>query len=188
LRQRGGGGGNATPLPTGRGEGTQLAFVLDWQLVLTSGLTDFTFSSATNYVCNGTIRLILCGTTRIQGGTVVKFAPLPAAAVLNCFGPIICDTEPYRPAFFVSKFDTSVGEILDYGNTTPATYSGAIQFNTTGNKLKHLRIRHANTAIRGPDIDIRHSQITHCGTVLYTDIANGSGPCRLGNVLVHNSG
>jgi len=162
------------------------AFILDWQTLSTSGLTDFTFSSATNYLCAATINFY--GTTRIQGGTVVKFAPAPAAALLKFFGPIICDTDMHHPAYFVSKFDATVGEVMD-GNTTPASYTGALELTTTGNKLKHLRVRNASVAVTGWDIDVRHSQFTACNTVFYMpESGAGSGPCRLGNVLVNNSG
>jgi hypothetical protein len=162
------------------------AFVLDWQLTLTSGLTDFTLSSATNYLCAGTINFN--GTTRIQGGTVVKFAPAPATARLKFSGPVICDTDMHHPAYFVSKFDRTVGEVMD-ANATPASYTGALELTTTGNKLKHLRIRNANIAVQGWDVDVSHSQFTECNTVFYMpESGAGSGPCRLGNVLVNNCG
>lgn len=153
------------------------AFILDWQLTLTSGLTDFTLSSITNYLCAGTINFY--GTTRIQGGTVVKFAPAPAASLLKFFGPVICETDMHHPAYFVSKFDATVGEVMD-GNTTPASYTGALELTTTGNKLKHLRVRNASVAINGWDVDVRHSQFTACNTVFYMpESGMGSGPCRL---------
>jgi hypothetical protein len=164
----------------------QLAFILDWQTLSTSGLTDYTLSSATNYLCAGTINFY--GTTRIQGGTVVKFAPSPAASLIKFFGPVLCETDMHHPAYFVSKFDATVGEIMD-ANTTPASYAGALELTTTGNLLKHLRVRHASVAVRGWDLNISHSQFTDCNTVFYMpESGAGSGPCRLGNVLVANSG
>ena len=160
--------------------------MLDWQTLSTSGLTDYTLSGATNYLCAGTINFY--GTTRIQGGAVVKFAPSPAAALLKFFGPVICETDMHHPAYFVSKFDATVGETMD-DNTTPASYAGAFELTTTGNKLKHLRVRNASVAVKGWDIDVRHSQFTACNTVFYMpESGAGSGPCRLGNVLVANSG
>ncbi len=162
------------------------AFIVDWQLTLTTGLNNFTLHSSTNYLCAGTITFN--GTTRIQGGTVVKFAPAPAAAVLKFSGPVICDTDMHHPAYFVSKRDATVGEVME-GNTTPASYTGALELMTTGNKLKHLRVRNANVAVKGWDIDVQHSQFTACNTVFnMPEDGAGSGPCRLGNVLVANSG
>lgn len=160
----------------------ELAFVLDWQALTGSGASDFTFRAGETYLCSGNFNL--SGTTRIQGA-VVKFAPYPATARLRFLGPVVCETEPYQPAWFVSKFDASLGEVLDYANTTPALYTGAIELTTTGNKLKHLRVRHAGEAVRGWDVDVRHSQFKYCGTAFYMpETTQGSGPCRVGNVLV----
>ncbi len=180
-----------SPGGEGRGEGgpsspsSELAFVLDWQAQVPAGPTDYTFSSETNYLCVGTVNLY--GTTRIEAGTVIKFAPLPAAAVLKAFGPVICNTEPYRPAFFVSKFDATIGEVLDYANTTPASYYGALQLNA-GGQLSHIRVRHANEAVRGWDLDVRHSQFSYCGTVFNHESGYGTGPTRVGNVLFYDVG
>jgi hypothetical protein len=73
--------------------------VLDY-LTINSGQTNYVFQADN-----------LSGTTTIEGGAVLKYAPTNSSSV-TCSGTINCLSSAYRPAIFTARDDSSVGEAL----------------------------------------------------------------------------
>lgn len=161
--------------------------VIDYALTLTPSISDFTFKSDTTYHIRGV--LTLAGTTTIEGGCVVKFAPGGIARIV-VEGPVRCLTAAYRPAIFTARDDDSVGEIVPDSTGDPTTcYYGcpALRIMCAGQTLHDLRIAHAHTGIFFHDYSagtnsVRHGQFVRCGTALHV---NGWGT-RLQNLTLHN--
>jgi hypothetical protein len=120
--------------------------VLDY-LIINGNLTNYTFQGDTTYYLTNTVTLY--GTTTIEGGTVIKFDHdnYPVYRVeLVSNGPIICNTDPYRPAVLTAKDDDTVGEVLPTSNGTPSgTYSAynLYAYSTGPIALQNLRSRYA---------------------------------------------
>jgi hypothetical protein len=162
--------------------------VLDYELVL--GASDFTFRSDTTYWVDGAVNLY--GTTRIEGGTVVKFSPY-ASLEQQWGGQVVCATEPFRPGIFSSKDDDSVGEVLPGSTGNPVTpeanepvgpYLRLISLE--GTDLQHLHLRYAPLGI-AYDVDyavntLSHAQFVHCRYALFAD----STTLHLRNVLLYD--
>jgi len=68
---------------------------------------DFTFAGDMTYYIDHTIRFT--GQTKIEGGTVVKFAPDSLAKIVIENNNIVCDTGPYRPAIFTGRDNDNHG-------------------------------------------------------------------------------
>lgn len=123
-------------------------FVMDYSQ--TSSQSNMVFRSDTTYYVTSVVNLT--GTTKIEGGTVVKYAS-GLTGYLNIQGSLICQTEPYRPAFFTAKDDNSVGETISGSTGVPSGSYG--QYNlrlndtaaTNHYSLRHLRLRYAHTGI-----------------------------------------
>ena len=93
------------------------SFVLDYT-TLSTGLTNYIFQGDTTYYISGTINL--SGTTRFEGGTVIKYAPTNSASLaLN--GPSIWLGEQFRPSVFTARDDDTVGEKITGSTGNPAT-------------------------------------------------------------------
>jgi len=154
------------------------AVVLDYAMDLTGIQGGFVFT-------NGhTIRVVgvatLNGTTTFEGGTIVKFkqsGPGPnTKLVLN--GPVLCKTSPYLPAVMTGDEDDSVGEFVyprdaqnPFIDPTGRYYAAtALVINSVDTTLQHLRIAHAQEAIRYEASfatnyygeTLRHVQIVDC--------------------------
>jgi hypothetical protein len=135
-------------------------FVVDYQLLLAA--TDFTFrGDVTYYVSNS---IYFSGTTTIEGGTVVKFAP---NTTIYCGGNIVCNTGPYRPAVFTAKDDNSVGETVPGSTGIPSGYYGieGIGIGTGSVSLKGMRMAYMSAAFGISDGDNEFSdiQVVNCG-------------------------
>lgn len=85
------------------------SFVMDY-LIVTSQ-TNFTFKGDTTYSVTGSLNL--SGTTTIEGGAVIKY--FTNASTLNVLGSLDCQTASYRPAYFTTYNDNTVGEIISGG-------------------------------------------------------------------------
>lgn len=122
----------------------EAGFVLDY--VVVSSQSNYRFKGDTTYYVSGSVNL--SGTTVIEGGAVVKFAP-GTAAKITCNGPVDCQTGPYRPAVFTARDAATFGEILDV-STSPLAgkYGNGLTINQSGTVLKYLRFCYANSAIR----------------------------------------
>ena len=142
--------------------------VMDYDLLLTTNVMDYTFRADTTYYVDGEVDL--GGNTTIEGNTVIKLDPDPNAAssLFQCGGTVICKTGPYRPAVFTLRDDDTVGEILpqsthnlptDFPFTVPLT----MVFCEEQPILHHLRFSHADTAVdvQFTDCSISHIQFNH---------------------------
>lgn len=162
------------------------AFVMDYVTLV--NVSNYTFYGDTTYYVSGTVNL--SGTNTIEGGAVVKFAN-SASAKLTLNGPLICDTEPYRPVVFTVKDDNSVGETISGSTGSPSTYSAVTFLNEnsgTDNIYKYLRFTYAGTAIAGSTFSngLWHCQFYRCGTNI--SVSGTSGKVALHNVLAARSG
>lgn len=88
------------------------SFVMDY-LIVTSQ-TNYTFKGDTTYSVSGTVNL--SGTTVIEGGAVIKYHT--NASTLNVLGTIDCQTAAYRPAYFTTFTDNTIGEVVPGTSTT----------------------------------------------------------------------
>ena len=148
---------------------------LDWELGNAS-FTNLTLEATTTYLVNGAA--FLYGTTRIEGGTVVKYAGSNSSSFVYIAGDVVCDTSPYLPAVFTSATDNSIGSQLTM-NSTPTNYYAAIFIATSGRELNHIRIAYADYALVAEgDVRVSHSQFLHCG--------NGIQPGYGGTANVRN--
>ncbi|MBC7078255.1 MAG: hypothetical protein H5T92_08125 [Synergistales bacterium] len=100
------------------------AVAVDYEIE--SGLTDFTFQSDTTYYVTGTVYLY--GTTRWEGGAVVKFAPDPSQLCLCAKGPQQWQTDPYRPVIFTARDDDTVGERIAESTGNPSGYYAKVAY------------------------------------------------------------
>lgn len=134
--------------------------------------TNFIFQSDTTYYINTALQLY--GITTIEGGTVIKYANQPSAQViLN--GPLVCLTEPYRPALLTSKDDISAGNyIVGYtGNPINGSATYLVDGGGQTNDYKYLHIKFAGTGILASNmVDVWDSQFVQCGTAV-NGVSNG---------------
>lgn len=167
--------------------------VIDYALTLVTSATNYTFRSGSTYYIAGIFNLT--GTTTIEGGCVIKFAPSSSTSLV-LHGPVDCRTAPYHPAVLTAQDDDSVGEIpsASTGNPTGCYYGQpALKILVSGQTLHDLRIAHAQTGIYFHDYSagtnsVRHVQFVRCGTALQV---NGYGTrfqeIALHNLLIHDA-
>jgi len=158
------------------------AFVLDYT-ILTSQ-SGFTFACNTNYYVSGTVTL--SGTTTIEGGTVIKFTNA-AVGKITLSGPLVCQTDMYRPAVLTSRNDNTVGETIS-GSTGSPSNAGAgtyldSTFSNPSNSVRYLRVSYAGTALSfdGLTNGVWHSQFVNCSQGINS---YNQKPVRLYNVLM----
>jgi hypothetical protein len=138
-------------------------FVLDFSAL--NSVSNALLKADTTYYISGTV--ILTGTTTIEGGTVVKFAPTNSPTI-QVNGPVNCLTGPYRVATFTARDDTSIGEAIGSAALSGYYAATALDLRTaTPRDLKYLRIAHANTALAiqsdaGGGHTFSHFQFVHC--------------------------
>jgi len=196
---------NVSPSPggEGRGEGgptnlnaqpindstrSEVAFVLDWLVQLNSPVNNHTFYGTNTYHVTGPINL--SGTTRIEGGTVVKFDLWNSSASLSILGPVVCDTSEYRPTIFTGKDDNSIGEMVLGSNGTPGPWAyggGYLYFYHSDNViLKHLRVRYSS----GPALSFFNAnaanRVSHSQFVGSWSLLTQGNTLTLLNVLFDN--
>jgi len=122
--------------------------------------TDYTFHNGTTYFVSGAVNL--SGTTTIQGGAIIKYAPgysygYPTwTAYLEISGSVISPGASDSPAIFTAADDNSVGEPIQgysgviqgavYGD--PAIYlpSPDSEYAPATVELKNMRVSYANVA------------------------------------------
>ncbi len=146
---------------------------------------DYTFQACTTYYI-GSNNAANCkctnfdfyGTTRIEGGAVIKFDNnsyggsyhgVVSVATLVLHGPLVCDTAPYNPAILTSVDDDSQGElpyvywfdgggyVLDFHLVPPVTAANGYAYlnlddvhDTNGTSLNYLRFCYADQAVTTP--------------------------------------
>jgi hypothetical protein len=140
-------------------------FMLDYS-VLNSTLTNMVFRGDQTYYCSGLT--VLYQTSRIEGGTVVKYANTNSAE-LRFVGPVLFETSAYRPAIFTAQDDNTVGQIINgsSGNPTNTYAVSALQFWSVPAPLtiEHIRVAYAyhGLILYVPSGHVlRHAQFVRC--------------------------
>lgn len=160
--------------------------VLDYQLNLTTGQTNYTFRGDYTHHVTGTIDLYQ--TTILEGGAVIKFSSTNTPR-LNIQGTLDCQTSRFRPAVFTAKDDNSVGENISGSSGTPgttayATYALRFLNTATGHKVENIRIRNATygVAFAGTLSNaVANAQFVRCQ---YPLSSSGTGAVGVFNALV----
>lgn len=157
--------------------------VLDYPL--TGTLLDYTLRGDTTFYVSGFANLT--GTSTIEGGTVVKFAPYNPGVYLQFEGTVLCKTRPYRPAIFTARDDNTVGELISGSTGTPSGYYASTAIygpSAPTGDLHHLVIRHARYAITWYYDSSRFSdlQLVNC----YYGIGRSYCAAPVHNVLLNN--
>ena len=141
---------------------------------------NFTLRSDTTYWVSGFADLY--GTTRIEGGTVVKYDGNDPSSYLLIRGDLVCDTTAWRAAVFTSANDSSVGTPTWTANT-PTNYNVGLGVMMDGAQLKHIRVAYAGYGIHSSaSVTVSHSQFIHCTRGFLTE--NGTSTAR--NVLFYD--
>ncbi len=162
---------------------TSPGVVLDYPL--SGAYPDYTLRGDMTYYISGYVGL--SGTTTIEGGTVIKFAPYNSGVYLQFNGTVQCLTGPYRPAIFTARDDNTVGEVISGSTGTPSGYYASTALYSPGwtaGDLHHLHIRHAMHAITwyyGP-ARLSDLQLVNC----YYGIGRTYTFAPVHNVLLHN--
>ena len=161
------------------------AVVLDYPLELTSAQSNYTFQADKTYYISGAVTLT--GTTKLEGGAVLKYAP---DATLDVRGPLECLTGPYRPVVLTAKLDNTVGESVTNG--TPSGYyaNPALRIDSEVGApacvLTNLRVAWADRAIvfeTGSNHFVAHAQFVNCREALCPYTAEA----RVWNALFANT-
>jgi hypothetical protein len=161
--------------------------VLDY-ISLNGGYGSYTFTNGTTYFVTGPVGI--SGTATFQGGTVIKFTN-EVATTISVYA-VNCQTSSYRPAFFTSMDDNTVGDIIDGSTGTPNSDLSAtgitIQGSSYSATLQNLRFSYLAQGIYfypeyGSILTLRDSQIRYCG---YGVAFHGTTAVTLyaGNVLM----
>ena len=141
-------------------------FVLDYELVGMS--SDITFKGDTTYYVSDAA--YLGGTNILEGGAVIKFDPDNYSQLL-ILDELKCETSAYRPVFFTSRDDNSVGEIIPGSTGNPTTnyfYPGLgfANFDHVESKLEYCRFRFSGSPLEydnWPTVNrVRHCQFLNC--------------------------
>jgi hypothetical protein len=142
--------------------------------------TNYTFQGDTTYFFNG--HAFFQGTTTIEGGAVSKYA---RGVYVTFFGPVNCQTGPYRPAIFTAIDDNSVGAAISGSTGVP---SGVYAFEAfeckTNVDLEYLHINYTSAGINfwaGPVNILRNCQFNNNASAIST-----SASLDVGNVLIQN--
>ena len=145
-------------------------YVVDYSIVAT--LPNQVFRGDSTYLVVGSC--VLSGTTVIEGGAVVKFTNGIKNGILVT-GPIDCQTSAYRPAYFVSMNDDTVGELIpgSTGDAWATSPGGGFEFDWRGGiiQLHDLRLRSLERALvagNGTSVTLSHSQIQGCNIGVQT--------------------
>jgi hypothetical protein len=175
--------------------------VLDYEFELSGSKSNFTFTNgATVQVVGPTT---FGGLLTIEGGAIIKFKKNVNAS-LTVNGGVACKTSQYLPAVFTADEDDSVGDwvypsspVVDPNGAYYA--STALVVRTPDSTLQHLRIAHAQEAIRYEHNwqqniygeTLRHVQIVHCQKAITAlgEYYYGTAYWKqftAGNVLLHN--
>jgi len=156
-------------------------FVLDYVLVDTDP-GDFTFQADTTYyIANG---IDFSGNLTFEGGTVIKYGTDPDNPnLMECWGDIVCDTSPYRPAIFTSVNDDTVGEPISNPDMPLMYYWCAICGSSSDAVVWHdIVIRYAAVGIAGYALQLNNCQFMDCLNPFRIDW----GTCSMTNVLMVN--
>lgn len=160
--------------------------VVDYDLLTTT--TNLTFRGDTTYYVSGAVALY--GTTTIEGGAVVKYAPTNST-YLSFYGPVSLKTTDFRPAVFTARDDDTIGETITGSTGAPSGYyaSTALSFSVVTNApltLENLRIAHANYSVAASYrgfVTYRNLQVINCNVGPW----GGNVGMKMLNCLVANT-
>ena len=125
-------------------------YVIDYPITLTTQ-TNFTFRGDTTYFV--TNRVLLYGTTRLEGGAVVKTVPYSRyQAGIIVMGTFECATTPLSPAIFTARDDNTVGETVagSTGVISTSTWYSAYNLAFMGSgtfQVHDIQTRHAQVGL-----------------------------------------
>ena len=140
----------------------QTGYVVDYSIVVT--LPNHVFRGDTTYLVLG--ECVLSGTTVIEGGCVVKWTN-GIKNRIRMTGPVDCQTSAYRPAYFLSMNDDTVGEQIPGSSDLPTVAGAGLELEWQGGtiSLHDLRFRSLQRALsvgNGVSFTLSHSQILSC--------------------------
>jgi len=154
-------------------------FPVENYTVVLGSLTNFTFLGDTTYYVNSTVQLY--GTTKIEGGTVIKYGNHPTSQLV-LHGPLQCLSVAYHPAILTSRDDDFSGFAINHHTGNPTNNYNAnylVDAGSQTNDYRCLRIKYAGIGISGINpINVWDSQFIQCGTA----VANSAG----GAIALHN--
>lgn len=165
-------------------------YVIDYPITLTSQ-TNFTFRGDTTYYV--TNRVLLYGTTRLEGGAVVKTVPYEASvqAAIRVMGDFECMTSPLNPAIFTARDDNTVGETVAGSTGVVGTSFWYSHYNLMFLGANPVRVhdfqtRHAHAGVYfgtpGPHY-LWNAQVFGC----YRGVEANNATVYLRNALIHQS-
>ena len=160
--------------------------VIDY-LTVAASVTNYVFNSDTTYYISGPVNLD--GTTVIEGGVVIKYAPTNTAK-LSLSGPLACQTGLYRPGVLTSKNDNSVGETISGSTGNPSNANGGTYIEGTAWQAltnAHLRFSFAGIGVaNNASLQLSHCQFVICQVAAsHTD---DGADVRMENVLSSRCG
>jgi hypothetical protein len=170
--------------PTSRG------YVIDYPITLTTQ-TNFTFRGDTTYYV--TNRVLLYGTTRLEGGAVVKTVPYDGSvqAGIRILGDFECATSPLLPAIFTARDDNTVGETVADSTGVVATnawysHSNLMFWGANSVRLHDIQTKYGHVGVYfgtpGPHY-LWNAQVQRC----YRGIEAINATVHVRNALLHQT-
>ena len=153
---------------------------IDFQLLSSGNLTNYTFQGNCTYLISGT--LTLTGTSQFEAGSVLKYTN---AAKVKVTGPVNWQSGARRPIVLTSIDDNSVGDTIRT-NTLTGQYADTaldLDANTAGVDflLQNLRVAYATNGIRIVGRSghvLSHVQFINCNNAL--SLTNATAAVRNG--------
>jgi hypothetical protein len=163
----------------------RIQLVMD-PVTINGSLTNVTFKGDSTYFISSVANLY--GSNVIEGGSVLKFTN-GTSAQLNLYGPLKCETGPFRPGVLTAKDDNSIGEPISGSSGDPeagGNYGGTAivyQYSAAPLNAHDLRISYKNTGIsfNSGIHEVRNCQFYKVNTAL----TGGSATVKVQNVLMH---
>lgn len=166
-------------------------------MALQGARQDYTFKQGTTYYIGQSGPVELYGTTKLMGGSVVRFDWLTNSSLV-IKGSLICDTQPFLPCILTSIDDDSAGEYLTYwvhdGPPQPHAGTGPYLDLTLSqsNSIHDLRICYADIGVSTPAssglLDIWDCQFVQCTTAITNAVWDFGAVDSLHNVLFAQCG
>jgi RHS repeat-associated protein len=161
-------------------------FVMDYLITLTSQ-TNYTFKGDTTYHVTGPV--ILSGTSTFEGNAAIKYSIAANAGITA--SNVVWQSASYRPVYFTSMHDDSVGEPIDGSSGDPTTsFAGGIALNVSAQSnpvITNARFSYLSNAVAGVEFTFQDVQFLHCKSGL-TDNGYGVSYSTLRNVLIYHVG
>ncbi len=158
---------------------------------------DYTFKPGVSYCLGSDGPVELYGTTRLMGGSVLRF-DWSTNSSLVIKGSLICDTQPFLPCVLTSRDDDSQGDHLwyRYPDSWPQPHAGAgpyldLTFAQSAD-IHDVRICFADIGMTTPAssgrLDIWDCQFVQCNTGITNAVGDFGAIDSLHNVLFAQCG